>query len=364
MQGSTDSKINILLIGPLPIKGDHLGGAKAAFSQLVSDFESFSNVKFKIINLSRSLRDVGRFRRIQLNILKFLNTILSLIKEGKYFDVWAINVSPKGSFALLPCARLISMIYRKPIVVRMFGGSLVEDLSVQNVFVKKLYGWALNGVSVLTLETQYLIDKHHHMSNVVWFPNTRNIEGLVKLKSECKKYIFLSQIRKEKGVSEILEAARLVKKDCQIDLYGSVLQPELLRDAEVLNNVFYKGELALDSVASTLSQYDALLLPTYWEGEGHPGVIIEAFQCGLPVIVTDWKQIAEIVTHNKDGILIEHKNSESLASAMNLLTENSSLFRSLREGALETGEKFRSTRWHNQFVEWCQMAISSKRSTR
>ena len=67
--------------------------------------------------------------------------------------------------------------------------------------------------------------------------------------------------------------------------------------------VRYKGTLTPAQVYQELFNYHALILPTFYEGEGYPGVILEAYNCGMPVIATNWLSIPEIVDRNT-GILI------------------------------------------------------------
>ena len=58
------------------------------------------------------------------------------------------------------------------------------------------------------------------------------------------------------------------------------------------------------------------MLPTFYEGEGYPGAIIEAFSLGLPVISTHWKAIPEIVKDQQTGILIEPNTVEAFVKAI------------------------------------------------
>ena len=65
-----------------------------------------------------------------------------------------------------------------------------------------------------------------------------------------------------------------------------------------------------------VKKYHALLFPTYYEGEGFAGTLLDALASGLPAIATDWKYNKEIVQDNKTGILIECKNLNSLKEAL------------------------------------------------
>ena len=67
-----------------------------------------------------------------------------------------------------------------------------------------------------------------------------------------------------------------------------------------------------------------MLFPTYWPGEGFPGIIVDAFIAGLPVIATDWAHNSEIIEHQQTGIIIPPHNAEDLAKQMLFFTENPS----------------------------------------
>jgi glycosyltransferase involved in cell wall biosynthesis len=120
--------------------------------------------------------------------------------------------------------------------------------------------------------------------------------------------------------------------------------------------VCYKGVLTSDQVYKELFNYDALILPTFYEGEGYPGVIIEAYSHGIPVIATRWRSIPEIVT-DETGILIPTHSAEALGQAINLLHTDNALYMSLKRGALSKRTEFSDSYWTDRFVEWCEKLI-------
>jgi glycosyltransferase involved in cell wall biosynthesis len=74
-----------------------------------------------------------------------------------------------------------------------------------------------------------------------------------------------------------------------------------------------------------MAQYTALVLPTHFVSEGHPGAIIEAMQVGVPVISTQHRAIPELITHGQNGFLVPPQNSDELAEAIKQLILSPSL---------------------------------------
>ena len=65
-----------------------------------------------------------------------------------------------------------------------------------------------------------------------------------------------------------------------------------------------------------LKNYDALLFPTYYEGEGFAGTIIDAFAAGLPVIASDWKYNSEIIKQGITGMITKTHSISELKNAI------------------------------------------------
>ena len=66
---------------------------------------------------------------------------------------------------------------------------------------------------------------------------------------------------------------------------------------------------------------DAIVVPSIWV-ENSPLVIHEAQQARVPVITANAGGMAEYVHHDKNGLLFEHRNANSLAEQMQKLADN------------------------------------------
>lgn len=166
------------------------------------------------------------------------------------------------------------------------------------------------------------------LTNVQYLPNSKPIKYLPAKSSVAAgpvRFVFLSRVMPEKGVDYIVEAVRMLKdkgvEDFRVDLYGKVdaaYRDQISAEMQPLPNLAYKGFLKLDTAAGydTLASYDMMLFPTYWHGEGFPGVILDAFIAGLPVIATAWNLNADLIRDGYNGLLIPVHDARALAEAM------------------------------------------------
>ena len=144
----------------------------------------------------------------------------------------------------------------------------------------------------------------------------------------------------DKGFREAVEASQAIRSDCHLYVYGPVMADT---DVALLTDnpaVTYGAVLRRSEVPHVLSDHDVLRLPTYWASEGYPGVLSEAFQCGIPVIASRWAGIPEIVEHEKNGLLVEPRSSEEVRRAIERLVEDPQLYREHCDGAFREGNSF------------------------
>ena len=206
------------------------------------------------------------------------------------------------------------------------GGSLAERI-VELHHSLKYY----ESVEKIYVQGQSMIPKLNSLGleNVVWVPNSKKIPSLPQKTDNYSgsiKFVFVSRINPTKGIKEISECAKILDengygKKYKIDFYGTIHPGYEIDFRRVLDssvNMEYKGFLNLkDSGAyEDLAKYDVMLFPTYWQGEGFPGAIIDAYIAGLPVIATDWNMNKEVVLDGKTGVIVKPHDTESLLEAM------------------------------------------------
>lgn len=170
--------------------------------------------------------------------------------------------------------------------------------------------------------------------NTIYVPNFKCIDYLPEKKAKTDDkmhFVFLSRIIPEKGCNTIIEAVKKLNKkytdNFTVDFYGpfeAEYESQFKDKISIINNISYKGFLDLRNQRNydILAKYDAMLFPTYWHGEGFPGIIIDAFVSGLPVIATDWSLNADIIEDGKTGVILKENTIEALADAMDTMINN------------------------------------------
>jgi glycosyltransferase involved in cell wall biosynthesis len=70
------------------------------------------------------------------------------------------------------------------------------------------------------------------------------------------------------------------------------------------------------------------------QGEGLPMAVIEAMSCGLPVAIFDDADIADVVRHGENGLLIQQGDLDGFIEAVKLLLQHNNVYERLSRGAL------------------------------
>ena len=351
--------MKILLIGPLP---PPVGGAAVLFNLLVQELQSSPSCQVDVISFSIGQRH-GNLKKIT----KLLTTTLKVTRSIRRMDIVAFNGVDRRILMNGMVVFLLTRLFRKPLLIRAFGGSL--DLFYQRggVLRRYLLGRLFRAEAVL-LETRQLMDFFNQTfdaANLIWFPNSRPLRPSTALEASCPpdtvKFVFMSHVKPSKGIFEILQATRwLPDKSFQVDVYGPLLDGISTAHFSGYHRIRYRGSLAPQDVMSTLSAYDVLLLPSYHQGEGYPGAIIEAYMLSMPVVASRWRSIPELVEDGVSGLLVEPKNAQALADAMQQIIDNPTLLLTLRHGARQQAERFSSAIWnHNRFLEICLKTIET-----
>ncbi|MDD3040466.1 glycosyltransferase family 4 protein [Bacteroides sp.] len=164
------------------------------------------------------------------------------------------------------------------------------------------------------------------------------IEGLKSLcpprtPNDIPKIFFLSNLLREKGVIELLEAARQLKSegvDFSIDMVGgetadfnSLTFQNEIESRGLKNVVTYHGPKYGDDKEPFWQNADIFVLPTL--RECFPLVVCEAMQHELPCVASYEGAIPDIIEEGVTGLLFEKGNAEELANCLRKLLQDSNL---------------------------------------
>lgn len=253
-----------------------------------------------------SIRNMGFLFSTLFSCRKEIGTLM--VNISSYFG---------GVFVIYPLVLLYAKIFGKKIVFRKFGGVFHQKLD-ESPFLRSVALWLLRKTDLTMVETQSMLKYFEEKGiRTFWFPNVRTAsEERTSPTSYTKRFVFISHVRPSKGVDIILNVSKQLPEDYVVDIYGPIMDEKYTPSYFAQYKAQYKGVLNPDEVRSTLASYDVLLLPTYWPGEGYPGIMIEAFSVGVPAIASSWGGIPEIVQNGKNGIIIPVKDEEALREAM------------------------------------------------
>ena len=117
---------------------------------------------------------------------------------------------------------------------------------------------------------------------------------------------------------------------------GELLEPskELVRELEISSHVSFLGFRT--DIPELLSACDAFTLVSLWEGL--PIGIIEAMAMKKTIIVSDIEANAELITHEKEGILVPRHNPKALADAFIQVQTNQERGKEMAEAAYKKSQ--------------------------
>jgi glycosyltransferase involved in cell wall biosynthesis len=144
--------------------------------------------------------------------------------------------------------------------------------------------------------------------------------------------VFLSNLRRRKGIVESVEAAVQVirqRPSARFLFVGSWESVELEHDlreraSEVDGAIRFLPATSGEEKRALLLSSSVFLFPPV-EPEGHPRVVVEAISAGLPVVTTNRGAIAETVVDGVSGFVLDDPVPEQLAERVLLLLEDEEL---------------------------------------
>ncbi|UOA20693.1 Putative teichuronic acid biosynthesis glycosyltransferase TuaC (plasmid) [Sulfitobacter indolifex] len=283
------------------------GGITVLFEQLLSEYNA-SNRSYTVCDTNS--------QNYNSRIGMLFHVLMRLARLHDYDHV-SLHGTAADYKIIGPFLCLLNALSTKTYSLRKFAGNFDEYYRNSTRIEKFLMGLCLKYSVANFFETQALVSFFKRFNrNTYWFPNSRPASRF-----RAKPYaggrvdiVFLSQVMKQKGILDLVEITAR-NPQWSLTIAGPIRDRNLHDIIEnTPGNIEYIGPVPNADVQSFLSGFHLLALPTYFEGEGYPGVLIEAFSVGLPVVTTHWGCIPEMV--GSAAALAEPENTNSLETAL------------------------------------------------
>lgn len=275
-------------------------------------------------------------------------------------------------------ALMIKKIWRKPLVTRFVGDSAWEIATARGwitddiiTFQKKRYARfierrkkirkaiLLNSDCIivvsyflkeLALKIGLAEEKIKIIYNSVDFID---VDLNFKTKDDLKRQLgfdglmllTIARLTPWKGVDTLIEIMPdLIKKYGKINLVvvgaGTELDrlKRLAQKLNVVEKVFFQGQLPRQGISEHLAAADSFLLNTNYEGMSH--TILEAMKASVPVITTKIGGNPETITNKQTGLLVAYRDKKQWLEAICWLLDHPDAARRLAQQAQQDLKRF------------------------
>ena len=332
-----------------------MGGDTRHFATLLEDLRANPDYQVTLVNTSRGDDHYSALHNLRVA----LRTFTALALHAWRVDIISFHASDRGLLYFAPLVALFGRLFGKRRILRVFGGSFGDYFAASSPRRRDWLRRFVLGADVILLQTQRMVGQlqGEGRGRLEWFSTyIRQAPPPADFRrgENCARFIFLGHLWRTKGIETLLAAAPRLPEGTTIDIYGP--QDEYTGaavDARGAGRVRYRGFLSHADVNRKLWEYDCLVLPTFHEGEGYPGVIAEAFAHGLPVISTRWLAIPEIVD-DSCGVLIEPEDVDAFVAAVSSLHADAPRWLRLCDGAHARASQFDHRVWARKFETLCE----------
>lgn len=316
---------------PPPIHGAAIVGQSIHDSKLIN---SIFDCIYINPSASKNVAEVGKvsFSKILFLFSNLIQIISTIIKEKPQLVYYTPTSDGFGIFRDALTLLFIKLLGKKTVL--HFHNKGVKEFS-QNKFTVLAYKAIFHKSKVILLANELYqdIENFAKKDNVFICPNgimpTLNKSILRKVNNQSYRFLFLSNIIKNKGVINLLEACADLKRKGYIfkcDFVGKwsdIDEPlfnEIVKKLNLCDCVKAHGPKYGSEKDVYFRNADAFILPSYTEAFSL--VLIEAMEYSLPCICTNVGGLPSLVQNNQTGFLIEPKRTDLLVKSMIKLMDN------------------------------------------
>jgi len=352
-------------------QGIQAGGVGRSVWHLARELSKKGHQVFVFTN-STSYRDfIYRYGNLTIiscaKTIRISNTDLSikLLYKPLRYDLDTVNAH-SGTLSFI-AAFLYSLLKRRPLVFSHHGdpienyGSLLRKLCMHlwcRIILRRLlrYTSLIIALSEQIVETSKFLKDFN--KKIIVIPNGVDpTYSRIKLtKSEARRIIgvpinakiilFVGNLTKLKGYHILLEAMKdvIAKVPNAIAIF---VGPCIEKCKNTDPHVIFTGPLSHEKLRFYYKAADVFVLPSF--SEGLPNTLLEAASFGLPLVVSDLKQLEAIVIDGVNGLIAKKGHSKSFAEKIIQVLCDDRLRKTLGKKSKEISKKYSWEKVANQY---------------
>lgn len=171
--------------------------------------------------------------------------------------------------------------------------------------------------------------------------------------------LYVGRLSKEKGIDVLAQAAATLPPGRLRVIGGGELEPL----AQQAFGAGYLGFRKLDFILEAMGRASYLVVPSVWY-ENFPRTIVEAYASGLPVIASRIGALAELVDHERTGLLFEPGDAADLARKLAWAEQHPQRMREMGQAARrEYEQRYTPETNHEQLVGIYRSVMSGGAAT-
>ena len=311
---------------------------------------------------TRPVYNMGLVESLFNLVLLNLRVICKLLFKSYdliYITPCASGIAFYKDFLITVWVRLLSS---RKMVYHLHNKGLKNNKYVPD-FLKRIF---FKSVKVILLSPllSYDVEEFINKNEIRYLPNglgqLREVAPHTKKHATKIQLLFLSNMISSKGIFVLLEACHLLKSeniDFECNFAGPWYQVKkedfnaVVNEYNLEKNVKYLGAAYGADKEKIFKSTDIFVFPTFYPDECFPLVLLEAMSYGLPCITTNVAAIPEIITDEKEGLIIPPRDPLSLVQAIKKLITDSTLRDSIGKNAYEKyKERYLQSIFEDNFI--------------
>jgi colanic acid/amylovoran biosynthesis glycosyltransferase len=194
---------------------------------------------------------------------------------------------------------------------------------VCNYLADRLIAWGCPPEKIRVLYGGVDLDQFHYRAPNIE-SSSQNILSMGRLVEKKGHHILMQAFQKIKGKFPNATLTIIGGGEMEEQLRSLAVQLKLGDSFRLLNHL-HKSQVR-EQMAKADLFVAASLIASNGDVEGIPNVLKEAMATGIPVVSTNHAGIPELITNDKEGVIVQENNVDALAGALEWMLENKALW--------------------------------------